>query len=265
MGHLACLGVVDLDACVQGDYFLGSHQKRVYIQFLNFGIIGSQIGKTHDDLDQCLNVDSRLSTISQQQWPGPERLEHTSRKPFIQWRQTQGAVIDDHRGCSSHAGHEDRAKRRILFCAQDHFNAERSDNHLLDSHSFDHCVWPLLVGCGHDAIEMSSDAILRCQVDGHALHVGLVGDLPRVNLKDNGEADFTSQRNRLVCRGSYTGAGDGNSVGVQQFLRFTFQEQFPRVPADHLAAAIAIRCEGNRDISWCVVQDCFVAHSAPST
>ena len=141
---MAVVTVAAADACavddhtgVEGNHVLGGSEERVDIELDDLRVVGDQVGEAHQDLDQSINVNGRTPAIAAQQWPRPQRLQHAPGETLIEWRQRNGAVLEDLGRHTTEASENDGAEHRIALGADDHLDAIAGPRHALHGDALD--------------------------------------------------------------------------------------------------------------------------------
>ena len=106
-------------------------------------------------------------------------------------------------------------------------------------------------GPRHDALEGLAHRGLVLQVERHAAHVGLVGDVGREDLQHHRVADVAGGARRLVgARASRTGA-HRDAVGLEQRLRGALGEDVALRGHAETRSAAAVRSGRGRSAPGC--------------
>ncbi len=249
---------IDHDPRVEGHREIGSNQERVDVELLDLGVVGDEIGESHQDLDQAVDVRARESPVPLEEGPRSERLEHSPGEPLVQRGKPRARSPKSSAATPPIPARITEPNVGSFFIPRMSSKPAFPVDHSLNGDALDPGFRPMPGGLLRDPGESGADRIGALDVEEDASDVGLVGDVGRENLQDDRVADFRGCRHRLLRGCRDPGPGDRNSVRFQKPLRNLFAERRPRGHCDRselLAKRLSLGREDDLDVPGSFEQD----------
>ena len=210
----------DADACVDGDGRGAGRadHEGVDVHLLNLWELGDELAESLECFGECVEVDAFSAACAGEQVVGACGFEHLACLFVGEGGEVEGDVFEDFDEDAAHAEHHQRAEARVAFHAEDDLHAGGA--HLLDDGAEDLGVGFFLRDAEHHQVVGVADLGGVVEADAHAAAVGLVGDVRRPDLHDDGVADLVGDGDGLVGGGGHAALGRDEAVGGEDLLGF---------------------------------------------
>ena len=162
---------------------------------------------------------------------GLDAVEHRERVLARRRREPERDVLEHFDQHAAEPERDELAEARIGDGADDHF-LRAGRQHLLHLHAADVRAGVIVLRVGDDRVVAGAHGLRVRHADEHAACFGLVQDVGRDDLQDDGEAHLFGEPRRVVGRRGEPLLRDGQAVRVRDLFGFRRAERAAAVGLD---------------------------------
>ena len=201
------------------------HQQGVDVHFRQPGQLADHFRQAQQHVLQRIHVDRRAVAERAQQGRDAGAPDQVARQIVVERRQGHRAIPEGFDIDAAGAEHDHRPQHRVGGHAQQHLARVRAGRHGLDDNAVQRGIGAQALHVGQHLAEGGAHRLAARQSQAHAVDVGLVGDVRRVDLHRHREAHLLRHQHRLHGIARDQGLRDRDVEGRQQRLRFHLVQQ----------------------------------------
>nr|GEU28543.1 hypothetical protein [Tanacetum cinerariifolium] len=219
---------VDHDARIDGHGAVFIDDQRVDVHLAQLRQFAHHFRHAQQNVFDRLALDGRSAAPFAQRIGGAHAADQALRQELVQRRQLGGAVGQQLDHGAARAKADRGAEQAVGGHADEQLAAVALAGHLLQRDAVDGGVGPQAAHGGQHVVVGVAHGGGGQHAQRHALHVGLVRNVGRIDFHGHRVAELAGDQHRLVGAAGHQGGGDRNVERGQQRLRFHFGQ--------HLAA-----------------------------
>ena len=251
---LACLEIAD-DAGIDCGRAGFRREDGVEVELLDLREVVEQRRDLDEDRGERAAVDGFAAAHAVEHLLGLDRADHVERLRLVDRRQTESQVLQHFDEDTAETEGDELAERGIRDRADQRLGRARGQ-HLLDLDAFDLGVGLVLAGIGQDRVMGAARLVVALDADDHAAGIGLVQNVRRDDLHDDGIAHAAGEPGGLVGRLGEAFLGQRDVVGVADQLGLRGRQAGAAIGLDaveNLADRRLIRgCFARADLEGCL-------------
>ena len=187
------------DAGIDRDDAFVVGEERVDVEGPHFGEVGRELGELDEDERDGGTVGRRHVAIGSEDPRDTGAGDLVLGQLHVEGRKGQGLVVDDFDGRAATPEHDHRSEDRVVRESRDQLPRPLPPDHGLHQHSRHRGAGPEPRRAGQDVGRRRADILLRREVEGDAVDLGLVHDIRRDDLHRDGVAGEEDRTRGCRC------------------------------------------------------------------